>query len=371
MAKSNDIEQLLFYLLRVGLRLQDCNTNSPTKYSLENLMEVKNLADIQGVSALVFDGVQAVYNSNNKAFEEISKSDSKWKEFIHKWTSLEWACERRNKQQLEIIGIVADIWKKEGIKMLVFKGASNASFYPNPLHRSVGDIDCYLFGDAQKGDNILESFGAHIRNNWYRHSKIGFKGETIENHRVVSHTREGRKSKYREHELINSLNIGVLKALKSTNAFSPTASFNARFLTYHAMRHFLAEGLRLKQIVDWAMFLKEEQSNIDWPDYYAFCEKYHLRRFTDAMTMIAVKFFNVCINVEGVTKESPYAERILHSTLYDQDYIFNSGKGGWNNRMHIVCNMLKRDRWKYRDIYGINIYKQLWYYATGYLFKTE
>ena len=44
----------------------------------------------------------------------------------------------------------------------------------------------------------------------------------------------------------------------------PPVQWNAMFLTYHACAHFLSEGLRLKQILDWAMFLKKEQNNVDW-----------------------------------------------------------------------------------------------------------
>ena len=76
------------------------------------------------------------------------------------------------------------------------------------------------------------------------------------------------------------------------------------------------------------------------------------------------------IENSAITVKSPYADKILHNALYEDDYVFNSGKGGWTNRVHLVKNLFHY-RWKYKEIYEESIYKQLWYYATGFLFKTE
>ena len=146
--------------------------------------------------------------------------------------------------------------------------------------------------------------------------------------------------------------------------------FNALFLTYHALTHFLEEGLRLKQILDWAMFLRRDADNIDWTQFYRICDKYHLRRFADVMTDIAVHKLAIPLNTKLITRQSPYTDDVISSTLYDKDYVFNSGKGGWRNRFHIVKNLFHY-RWKYHQIYQSSIIKQLFYYVTGYLFKTE
>ena len=90
----------------------------------------------------------------------------------------------------------------------------------------------------------------------------------------------------------------------------------------------------------------------------------------DALNDIAVHRLGVAVTVPGVTVDSPYADRILHSALYDKDFVFSSGKGGWANRLHLVTNMFKYS-WKYHRIYQESVLKQLWFYATGFIFKTE
>lgn len=104
--------------------------------------------------------------------------------------------------------------------------------------------------------------------------------------------------------------------------------------------------------------------------YGLYCDRNHLRRFADAATTICVEKLGVKIKNSEITVGSKYADRILRITLNDEDYVFNSGKSGWANRFHLVRNLF-RYRWKYEDIYEESIYKQLWYYATGFLFKTE
>ena len=150
----------------------------------------------------------------------------------------------------------------------------------------------------------------------------------------------------------------------------PPVQWNAMFLTYHACAHFLSEGLRLKQIIDWAMFLKKEQNNIDWKAFYEYCDRFHFRRFADAMTAISVEYLGVTIENTDITKESPYVGKMLKSTLYDEDYIYNANETIWKSRWHVIRSLFKY-RWRYEEIYQESIFIQLWWYVSGYLFHTE
>ena len=85
---------------------------------------------------------------------------------------------------------------------------------------------------------------------------------------------------------------------------------------------------------------------------------------------IAVNYLGVNLKNEEITASSPYTEKVLQSTFNDKDYVFNSGKSGWANRWHIISNLFKY-RWKYDIIYQQSVWKQLWWYAIGYVFKTE
>lgn len=150
----------------------------------------------------------------------------------------------------------------------------------------------------------------------------------------------------------------------------PPVQWNAMFLTYHACAHFLSEELRLKQILDWALFLKKEQCNVDWKAFYEYCDRYHFRRFADAMTAISVEYVGIIIENTHIIKESPYVEKIMRSTLHDDDYIYNANETIWQSRWHVIRSLFKY-RWRYEEIYQESVLKQLWWYASGYLLHTE
>lgn len=355
----------LFALLRLGLG----NTTAEQENLSDFIMlpaaqwtRLGEMAQAQGVLGVMLDGIDRLEVTGYGATRELSKEQK-----------LEWignvlnGYEARNQHQLAVIKELQDKWSERGLRMMVMKGQAMGTFYTNPKHRAPGDIDCYLFDGYAKGNETAKAWADKVDEGWYKHSVISYKGETIENHQYFVHTREGKKSKQLNQVLVNSLNVSNFDQLSGTGVLLPPPMFNALFLTYHALAHFLEEGLRLKQILDWAMFLKRDADKVDWKEFYKICDKFHFCRFADVMNDIAVNLLGVEFEI---ATSSPYIEKVLHSTLYDKEYVFSSGESGWRNRFHIVKNLFKY-RWKYHEIYQHSVLRQLWYYASGYIFKNE
>ena len=139
----------------------------------------------------------------------------------------------------------------------------------------------------------------------------------------------------------------------------------------------------MKQILDWAMFLQKEQDMVDWDDYWEFCKRYKLERFAALMNMIATEQLGVKFHTNSQdlrnerakleftdsTEMEMLAEKVLQSTLYDDDYLFNSGKSDWTVRWLLVKNMFTRNRWKYRDVAQESVLKHMWQSAMGFLIQ--
>ena len=375
------MDKILFILLRLGLgtsTLEKENISDLLLYTSDHWLALQDLARVQGVLAIVLDGIDKLVSEAYKLKIGLTASQKLvWiGEVLH-------GTELGNQRQLSVINDIQKQWSKEGIRMMVMKGQAMGAFYPNPTHRCPGDIDCFLFYDNKndnsprslaeaykRGNDIACKIGADVNEGWYKHSVIGYKGETIENHQYFVHTREGKSSKRLNQILVDMLKDVPFETLPGTGALLPPPMFNALFLTYHALAHFLEEGLRLKQILDWAMFLKKDADKVDWKEFYCLCDEFHFRHFADVMTDIAVNYIGVKLNNVDITSSSPYTEKVLHSTFYDKDYVFGSGKSEWANRWHIVRNLFKY-RWKYHDIYQHSILRQLWFYVVGFVFKSE
>lgn len=380
------MEENLLILLCIGLETKtarNVRTESFSGMSLKDWLRVRAMADKQGVSAIVFDGLNTLVEAYGKEKIAPKIPVSEWQKFVYNWIGVMTQVEHQNKQQMVVLEDMACRWKAKDCLVMVMKGQASGTMYPRPEHRSTGDIDCYLINDNDDekgkgyiiGNDVAREAGAKVDESWYKHSVISYKGETFENHQYFVHTRDGKRGKRLNEELVEGLKVHDSwftdeRAKLTQCTYIPPVQWTAMFLTYHGCGHFISEGLRLKQLLDWTMLLKSHQNDIDWSAFYAFCERHHLRRFADAATAISVEYLGIKITNPAITTVSPYTERILKSALYDDDYVFGSGEGCWHNRWHLVRNLFHY-RWKYEDIYETSPWKQLWYYASGYLFHTE
>ena len=364
------MEKELFALLRLGLAITTTEKENLSDFivlTADKWVRIGDLARKQGVLGIMLDGVDKLETTRYGLTRELTAAKKL------EWIGEVLQIEQRNRQQIVVMNDLAGKWKQQGCRVMVMKGQTNGVFYPIPKHRNPGDIDCYLFENYARGNEIARQEGAKVDESWYKHSVINYKGETFENHQYFVHTRDGKRGKRLNEELVEQLKkkSEEIKVIPGTVVEMPSVQWTAMFLTYHACAHFISEGLRLKQILDWVMFLNVHQSDVNWGAFYAFCDRNHLRVFADAMNTIAVKYLGIKVKREGIeVTESLYAGKIMKSALYDEDYVFNSGKSGWANRLHLVKNMFHY-RWKYKEIYQTSVWKQLWWYASGYLFKTE
>lgn len=364
------MEKELFALLRLGLAItttEDENLSDFIVLTADKWARIGDLARKQGVLGIMLDGIDKLEATRYGLTRELTTAQKL--EWIGEFLQIE----QRNRQQVVVMNDHACKWKRQGCRVMVMKGQANGVFYPKSEHRNPGDIDCYLFENYARGNDIARQEGANVDESWYKHSVINYKGETFENHQYFVHTRDGKRGKRLNQELVEQLKdkSEEIKVIPGTVVEMPPVQWTAMFLTYHACAHFISEGLRMKQILDWVMFLKVHQCDVNWGAFYAFCARNHLRVFADAMNAIAAKYLGIKVKNESLeVAECPYADKIMHSALYDEDYVFNSGKSSWANRLHLVKNMFHY-RWKYEEIYQTSVWQQLWWYASGYLFKTE
>ena len=368
------MENSLFQLLRIGLEIEPSSEEALKSLgilSFEQWQKLRDLAERQGVAAIALDGLNSLVLKYGKDTISPSIAPNKWSAFMIEWMSNLLMMEQRNEVQREVMNALAKEWSSAGCRVMVMKGQANGLLYPHPDHRSTGDIDCFLFENFDKGNEVAKEVGAEVDDSWYKHSVISYRGEVFENHQFFVHTRDGKGGKLLEKELEEALKVDSSQfAPLSEYVVCPPIQWTAMFLTYHACAHFISEGLNLKQVLDWAMFLNKHQNNVDWPRFYEFCGRHRLSRFADVSTAIAKDYLGIEIINSAIRTESPYTKRVLKSALYDNDYVFGSGKGNWYNRFHLVRNLWTY-RWKYHDIYQMSPLRQLWYYATGFLFKTE
>lgn len=363
------LENRLVCILACGLQIRMVTKSDYDDLcgcSSDDWQKLFEIALKHNVGGVFYDGLQSIYSCFGDPLKDCGECKKLKATLLHTTLRLE----QLNRKQTLTLRRMGTYLGDNGCTMMVMKGQACGLFYPNPLHRSVGDIDFYLFEDYERGNELVRNLGVHVDDSWYKHSEFSIDGESFENHQYFIATRGGKHYKQLNEKLCETLAAGNMDCFPESNVLLPPVMFNALFLTYHAFIHFMSEGLRLKQVLDWVMFVNKHQADIDWNELHHQCEHYKLNRFLIAMNAIAVDFFGVEKKADEMLCESPYKDRMLTSILYDDDYIFNSGQGKWKQRYHIVSNMVKY-HWKYRDIAQQSVIKQLWTNLLGFIFKTE
>lgn len=354
----SDISIVLFAALKSAL------FGAKVKYSLYRVLSEEEwncffrVSSQQGVLAIVYDVIS-----------QLPACCQPPRTIKLQWALSVKAIEKRYKTQLLGAKRLSELWSDEGIQTVVMKGLSLSKYYPVPSHRECGDFDCYLpNGKYEDGNIIAERSGAKVNREWYKHSQIYYHGMMAENHNYLVTTRKGKSAKELNAILIDRL--GKLTPLEGTNILLPSADFTALFVTYHSLAHFISEGITLRHLCDWACFMKAEQHNFNWREFYELCKRFKFDRFVDASNEIVTKYLGVEFDDKHIVCESPYADMVLNDILYEDSKVFSSGKGKWHNRFKLIKNMFSYG-WKHRYIARSSSLKYFYSVISGYLFKRE
>lgn len=305
-------------------------------WSSDNWVALLKLSTKQGVSAIVYNSI-------------IIKVDNSQ---IPRQTKIQWALqsekiEKRVKAQYIQANNIASIWAKHGINSIVLKGIGLSKYYPTPWLRECGDFDCFLFEDYQKGIDIALSEGGVFLHKDYKHSQLKFHNLAIEVHKYFTSFR-GENAKHQlENDLLQLIKRETpIPIVDGSNILAASPTFNACFLLYHTQFHFIFESVKLRHILDWILYIKAEQANIDWEYVVSFCKRYNLIRFAEALNAIGLHYLGVELNTP-IANQSIYRDRVMNDILNDNEGVSN--KSGWRRRFQLLKNTV-RTQWKYKLI---------------------
>lgn len=354
----NRTEELFFYILSAVV--QDAPLDAPRFNAMtpEKWAELFRLSKTQGVTAVVFEKLSA-------AFDECEDFPRPPKALTLNWYAQSQSIERKmatiHKRSEEFAGLM----EEKGLQTLVLKGIAVSSYYPNPLHREFGDLDCYLFEGTvdnirwgsgyEKGNLLAEELSAHVHRGHYKHSHVVFKKQEIENHQYFLPIRGSKANKALEKQLRKCVETKGFHAKEGTALLCPNADFNALFLTAHAINHFLYESVKVRHLLDWALFMKAEQENVDWDLFWTWCDKMHFTRFVQCLHIICEHYMDLRLPQHpGQTKEMPsssldeLANRVLADILTG-DNVYNKGNSNLMVRLNLVKNFFA-SAWKYHRV---------------------
>ena len=242
------------------------------------------LAEIQGVSYIAFDGLQKLLvNSVVDKSSIIEMND------LMEWAGQTIRAEIAYKQYIstlyELIGFLA----KHNIKVMVLKGYGCSLNYPIPEHRPCGDIDIFLYGNGAKADALFDAeLGIKSKQNEEKHSVFKFEGITIENHAcIINNNRYPSLAKLErifEEDAVNAF------FREDINCYFPSVNTDSLYLPYHIADHFVRGEASIRQLVDWFTFVRRNYTNIDWDQVQIIAKDVGFYRFFCCLNGIIIDY---------------------------------------------------------------------------------
>lgn len=221
-------------------------------------------------------------------------------------------------EQTKLVKLFSDA----GIPMVILKGCAAAMYYPVPMQRTMGDIDFIVPPDRlEEANQLMADNGYTFVSAAPRHNKYTKNEIELELHNRYS------DDKWDIEPLIMDglVHADTCEVYAKQFPALPTAA-NGLVLLDHIRMH-LYNGLGLRQIVDWMMYVHSFLSdNEAWERFAPIVREAGLETFALTVTKMSQLYF-------GLPDEVPWCDKADQDTAYQLlKTVFDFGNFGRKNR---------------------------------------
>lgn len=333
------LKKRIISLLHYCINTQPTDTTLFSSLSENDWFKLMQQAGQQSVLGLCLDALDKL--KSNRAMPP--------RNVLIKWIGSVMTLEKEYERQKVFIKELASFFSKNGLKMVVMKGYGLSKLYPIPKHRGSGDLDVYFCGKGQYADELIKGKGIEVKQNEEKHSVYSINGIHVENHASMICEQEHLSLLKVEEFLKKDLNTNSYLD-EETGCRLPSTMFNVVFLPLHFAGHFVYGGANLRQIVDYALVVKNANLNsnihqIDWNKVKVLAIEGGYFKFLCCLN-------GICMDYIGVFSECfpdwPRYKDIEERMLAE---ILNPTSGD----VHSLPRKIKRyfkNRWKYQLVYS-------------------
>jgi hypothetical protein len=348
-------EAAFLSLIRRGI-----NHSAADDLIVPDWMELQALATRQGLAAILMDGI-----------EQLPLELRPPKVLLLQWIGeVLQNYEQRYSLYQRAIAEMAGFFNEHHYKMMILKGYACSLDWPKPEHRLCGDIDIWLFGKSREADFLLErEKGIEVNRSEPHHTVSYWRDFMVEDHFDfidVNHHRSHRALEKTLKELGKDDTHSV--ELNGETVYIPSPNLHALFLQRHSMLHFAFGKFSLRQLLDWAFFVKAHGQDVDWKWLMSVLEQH-------GMTPLFNLFNAICIEDLGFEAELfPRAEvdPVLKQRVLNEIFIpeFNEQQpSSLIPRVLFKYRRWKANGWKHALCYKESMRSAFWSGVWGHMLK--
>lgn len=303
-------ETLFLQLVRLGIGL-------PTRVTLEpntDWLSIGIIAEKHGLLAILIDAISLLKEKNKHEKQDWLLPDQ---EILLQWIGqVMQEYEYNYESYIRTLAEMADFYNSRGYKTMVLKGYACGLNWPRPEHRPYGDIDIWQFGKYKDADALVaQEKRIKVDKSHHHHTVFCWNDYTVENHydfiNIYHHKTNAALEK--EFKKLGQDDYNTVEVY-GKKLYLPSPNLHALFLLKHCLAHFASSNINLRQVLDWAFFVKANTTKIDWSWFSEMLERYHMRDFCNILNAICVEDLGFDY---AIFKEVRYIPSIKDKVLAD------------------------------------------------------
>lgn len=288
-------------LLKICLQVNPKITTKLIELSQGHIdwMDLLDFAARQGIIGVYWHGMEMLFKSP----APINKPND---DEVMEWWGEVQEIRKKNEDLFKKTEFVSRTFKKEGFDNCILKGQGNALMYPDPYLRTPGDIDIWLCGDHDKIESYVKKMFPNAKSGDLHIIFPVFKDTLVEVHYTPSYLANPVANKRLQRYFLDEQEKQIINMCTLPNGKSipiPTPEFNIIFQLSHILRHYIYEGISLKQFVDYFYMLKNNSLHIGKEkkeEILSFLNHLGMKRFANVIMYI--------MHVFGLEEEKLFAK---------------------------------------------------------------
>lgn len=203
-----------------------------------------------------------------------------------RWFGFTELLKQRNKKLDSQTAYVYKVLTDHNLNATILKGQGIASLYEDRLSnvRQPGDIDVWVKGGFSRVKEFVELYSPSDDFTYHRFHVRFFEDTEVELHHRPTLMRNLIKNNVLQ-KWCNSFNSESFIYLPEKGFSIPSIEFNRIFILTHMFRHFLFEGIGLRQVIDYYYVLKAEKVR-NHKQVEVLCDKLGFLRFAKAVMWV-------------------------------------------------------------------------------------
>lgn len=285
---------LFFELIRVALGTQTSLSRLPKADEWDELFAMARKQSLVGIA---FVGLQKLGANMDDGYARIGISEVLFLSWFGVAAKIQLQNDVVNQQCAEVQRRLS----ADGFRCCILKGQGVAQQYNEPLRsfRQSGDIDVWMDGGHKEVLDYLRS-NYEVGRILYHHADVNMfdtaKGSEADTEVEVHFVPTWLYTPWKERALrrfFDEVKDGEFDNVNSLGFSQNTARFNRIFLLLHAYRHYTAEGLGLRHVMDYYFTLKQGFTMEERHSTMALLKKLGVHKFAAGMMYVIKAAFGM------------------------------------------------------------------------------